>query len=293
MIKITNTLVKLTQGMFADVSCNAFNLSYGNRRSDALITNAGWFNSRGERLGFGDLSLKDFDTIFLNMTDDEVFIAISEADSTWDFPSDLDRNCPGIQYVMNRARWAVSTIYDSAACVFQVIDSPLQHKETIIKPCGTYYKYDRLGFFKSVKFDGHKFTALKSAVVVDKIYTSNYYGLDEYHMSDNTIWACGNYNQAVLAATTKARNTLHMQDSSLFRDLTVASNIEIDAMDLLVSHYGVAANQIIVKILGNDNTNYVIENIIASKGLGILSIDGVMHREVEGLPHGQYYFRVA
>lgn len=78
--------------------------------------NGGWYNGKGEKIGWGDLDYKDLWDIGRKMKEDESFIVLSESDSYWKFVSFPERSNPmktevaqkeqnpGLEYVASRAR---------------------------------------------------------------------------------------------------------------------------------------------------------------------------------------------
>ncbi len=63
-----------------------FGLSTGQMRVAGKIThNSGWYNSNGEKLGFGDLSTGDFRRIAAELEENEAFVILYEGDSLWHF----------------------------------------------------------------------------------------------------------------------------------------------------------------------------------------------------------------
>ena len=55
-------------------------LESGQKRSDALVQNAGWYNGNGQTLGFGDLDAGDIQKISRAVAEDDCFIVLTEAD---------------------------------------------------------------------------------------------------------------------------------------------------------------------------------------------------------------------
>ena len=83
-------MAQLIKGMYGHEfkpTCNLFGLYCGQMRGgDAKMThNSGWYNKSGEKLGFGDLSVKDFKKISKELEKDELFIILGESDSFWNF----------------------------------------------------------------------------------------------------------------------------------------------------------------------------------------------------------------
>jgi hypothetical protein len=116
--------VRLTKGMFGSEfnSVDNFGLRCGQMRGgdNKIGHNAGWYNSRGEKLGWGDLVLGDLRKVQAGMDPGEFFITLSEHDSYWGFVKKygpigsmckVDRPtemAPGIEYVSERYRFAVT-----------------------------------------------------------------------------------------------------------------------------------------------------------------------------------------
>jgi hypothetical protein len=103
-------LTKLIYGSETDSKKTPFGLLNKQIRTNGIINNAGWFNFKGERLGAGDLSLKDLDKISKNIDSNELFIVLNEADSFWNLPSNLEYTVPGRDYVIQNAIWIVGKI---------------------------------------------------------------------------------------------------------------------------------------------------------------------------------------
>lgn len=59
------------------------------RSGDSIAHNGGWYNHRGEKLGFGDLSLYDLMRVCRDISDSEAFIVLSESDSFWNFVTEF------------------------------------------------------------------------------------------------------------------------------------------------------------------------------------------------------------
>jgi hypothetical protein len=101
---------KLTKCFFSTVhsdKATPYGISNNQIRSKGIINSAGWFNSGGERLGKGDLSLKDMATISQHIAKDDLFIALKETDSFHNMPIGLDYLAPGREYVLKNAVWVV------------------------------------------------------------------------------------------------------------------------------------------------------------------------------------------
>ena len=101
------TLTKCVYGFETNPKKTPFGLLNSQVRVDNIIQNAGWFNAQGERLGQGDLTLKEMQHIAKNMPREEAFFVLTETDSGWDMPSSLDRTAPGFQYMLEKTVWAM------------------------------------------------------------------------------------------------------------------------------------------------------------------------------------------
>lgn len=76
--------MRLVKNMYGEGS-QMFNLEMAQMRMDDTIHNGSWFNSQGEKLGWGDLSRKDIRNIAINLEEGERFFILSERDSYWAF----------------------------------------------------------------------------------------------------------------------------------------------------------------------------------------------------------------
>jgi hypothetical protein len=118
------SMAQLTKGMYGDEfgpTSNLFGLYCGQMRGGPtkLTHNSGWYNRRGEKLGWGDMSKEDFRRISRDLEDGELFIIISEQDSFWRFvtrPGIIGRmakvrsniDAPGVKYVVEHAMFIIA-----------------------------------------------------------------------------------------------------------------------------------------------------------------------------------------
>lgn len=71
---------------------------------DDTFHNAGWYNREGVKVGSGDLSTLNLELLYTYLPVGEVLFILNEQDSTWGVPKNLDRDAPGIDYVIAKAR---------------------------------------------------------------------------------------------------------------------------------------------------------------------------------------------
>lgn len=100
-------LTKTMYGMETDSKKTLFGLVNGQFRTDSVLNNAGWFNEKGEKLGYGDINHNDLARIVSDMRKDEKFIVLPEFDTSWGLPKGADGNNPGYDYVIQHAAWVV------------------------------------------------------------------------------------------------------------------------------------------------------------------------------------------
>jgi hypothetical protein len=114
---------RLTKGMFGTEFSNTshlFGLSCGQMRGAQIVHNGGWYNAKGEKLGWGDLGSEDFRKLQHELRDDELFIVLSESDSFWNFvrhnPGTIGSDCrteptesaPGPAYVAEKCSFILT-----------------------------------------------------------------------------------------------------------------------------------------------------------------------------------------
>jgi len=115
--------------------------------------NYGWYNQKGEKLGWGDLSADNLMTIASELLEGEVFVTMGEGDSFWEFVDEplaiineekiQDPNLknleekPGVEYLIHRARHIIIP-----KKVYQVNDWEAQETDgPITKDSGLVYEY--------------------------------------------------------------------------------------------------------------------------------------------------------
>lgn len=109
---------QLTKGMYGresgpDPASQPFGLHRGQMRGNDLVHNGGWYNRRGEKLGWGDLSAEDIVRISREIAEDKIFIILSEKNSSSDLFTCSGATCslaqtkrnmevPGPEYVAEK-----------------------------------------------------------------------------------------------------------------------------------------------------------------------------------------------
>jgi hypothetical protein len=94
----------------------AYGLYSGQTRGEEFLRNVGWYNSAGERLGWGDLSRDDIRRLMSELPANQYFVILGEVDAYWNFmrrataerTAGLDIEAPGIEYLIEFARYAVT-----------------------------------------------------------------------------------------------------------------------------------------------------------------------------------------
>jgi hypothetical protein len=107
--------MELTPAIFAERAANPFNIVSGQMRSYDFVHNGGWYNKKGQKLGWGDLSPDSFADIAQHLPADEVFIVLPESASHWDFVKftethmvvDATAENPGPTYCAEKASYFV------------------------------------------------------------------------------------------------------------------------------------------------------------------------------------------
>jgi hypothetical protein len=114
-------LVKGIYGSEFDRTGNLFGLLCGQMSGSAtkITHNSGWYNKRGEKLGWGDLSAEDFQRISMGIAADELFIILGEQDSHGNFQNkrvttgilfkkEITEAAPGVEYVAAHAIYVIA-----------------------------------------------------------------------------------------------------------------------------------------------------------------------------------------
>ncbi len=144
-------LTKQIYGYETDPKKTPFGLLNNQVRGDNIIQNAGWFNINGEVIGRGDLNLTDMHNIAKHLSGAEVFFVLSEADSTWDLPSHLDRTAPGFVYVVQKALWVICQTPQGNAVVR--VRNDIEKIEQVKSDNGNYTRIPRRDIYKAFGYD--------------------------------------------------------------------------------------------------------------------------------------------
>lgn len=115
--------MRLEKGMYGyPKNSKLFGLREGSCVAYDFVHNGGWYNCRGEKLGWGDLSLGDIRKISEELEEGEFFIILYESDSFWkhvekisgpaslgmvkiDKEAEMD---PGLEHVIEKAPYAIT-----------------------------------------------------------------------------------------------------------------------------------------------------------------------------------------
>lgn len=115
--------------MLSKESLQSLKLCEGSMRTgDSIVHNGGWYNSFGNKIGWGDLNAKDYVRIQSKLQPGELFVILSERDSFWEFVTENagvggfmcktkpEEQNPGVSYLAKKARWVIASdmIYYSA-----------------------------------------------------------------------------------------------------------------------------------------------------------------------------------
>ena len=140
-------LPKSVYGLETDPKKTPFGMLNGQIRSNGVLNNAGWFNLTGEKIGHGDISMKDMEKIANNLNANECFFVLSEFDTIWNMPKDMNANEPGKDYVLKHCAWSISR-----SSILKVRDTTTALKsENVTSGDGVAYtKVGRVAFEKVI-----------------------------------------------------------------------------------------------------------------------------------------------
>jgi len=84
---------------------------------DKAFHNAGWYNSNGNKLGWGDLSHGDLDKILKALQPGELFIILHEQDSFWNFVTAIGPIGSMCKVKSEEQKPALDYLAEHAACI--------------------------------------------------------------------------------------------------------------------------------------------------------------------------------
>lgn len=162
-------LTKCVYGFETNPKKTPFGLINNQVRGDSIIQSAGWFNQKGERLGAGDLSLKDMQNISKNISVAEAFFVLPELDASWDIPSHLDRSAPGFNYIVQKATWAI--MKGSGGGTIIRIRDDIEKTENVERDGVHFTRVARTNFCKIFGYDtnGKKLPPKEKSVLQKKL----------------------------------------------------------------------------------------------------------------------------
>lgn len=141
-------LTKCVYGLQTDPKKTPFGLLNNQVKIDNTIQSAGWFNIKGERLGCGDLTIKDMDRIAKHISAEEIFVAVGEANCEWNMPAGIDRTAPGFDYVISKAVWVMAKS-NIGGIVLRVRDD-IEKQEEAEKDGIKYLRIPRADLYKAM-----------------------------------------------------------------------------------------------------------------------------------------------
>lgn len=272
----------LSKCMYSDPNCMELGLQYGQVRQKAVLTNAGWFSHDGEKLGVGDLSMQDLAEISRNIPIGETFFALPES-VCLNFPSNLDRLSPGIDFVVDKAVWVANT-----ADVFK-LDNTINNQVLETRDNVSYIKLAR-----SIAVNNWV-VGLAVPAYIQKIDKASHWGLDIYHMRDGAAWAVGDYSACYDAASKAAYESLWDTDPDIFGRYIILTNYDKECIGEMQETSGHKCNNLIAKLLGGQ-VNKCIDYMLKNNGFAYY-LDLIDNKEypsdtIPGLPAGLLAYRV-
>lgn len=285
----------LNAGMYSDPACKFAGLVQDQRRSNPLMTNASWFNDRGEKIGSGDLTIRDLDEVAANMPIGELFIALSEYSSVWNVPSGMSRFNPGIDYVMQNAAWVVSG-FDATFDTIYHINSTTGESSGSIKEQDriSYQDVSREKLYLNLGYSSGSFVQPKKSfdTILSRVA---FYGLDTYTFPDGKVYAVGGGDAVQEASRGKVRKELFATNLQSLRNFLSFSKEDIRKLESIVDQHGAESNHLLEVILGTHLEDYIEDACVRKSTGSILSnFDGLERysSDIPGLPPLLYAFRI-
>lgn len=290
-------MAQLTQGMYSSYDCNLFNLQYGQTRLDEVVRNASWYNAQGEKLGYGDINMDDLDHIFAQLQENDVFIILSEANSNWNMPANLDRFKPGAEYVMNHAAWVIAHL-DMGIFAYKPVEHDVIRHVVTGKDLFEHFVCSRVRMFEDLAFENGTFTTIKTTPQTTRIDYNDYYGLDVYNLTNGQKWAVGSYAASEKAALLRAREYIAFLTEDNFEDILShsMSSVEIRMIYFLAKNFEKEANDHIINWIGENRTTDLAKLYLSKTTKGSLLSEHSSTRtysdDVKGLPKGLLAYRI-
>lgn len=100
-----------------------FGFRCGQMRANRVVHNGSWYNNKGEKIGWGDLSQDDLQTISSQICDNELFVILGEHDGFWNLNLE-ERANPKISYLLQKCRYVICK-----GAIHKSYDNPVPFKE--------------------------------------------------------------------------------------------------------------------------------------------------------------------
>lgn len=116
----------LTPGIYGEEfrsKVGPFGFRCGQMRANRIVHNGNWYNKKGEKIGWGDLSKDDLQTISSQINDNELFVILGEHDGFWKLTPE-EQIKPKISYLLQKCRYVICK-----GMVHENYDNPVPFKE--------------------------------------------------------------------------------------------------------------------------------------------------------------------
>ena len=104
---------RLTRNMYGtetspNLDCTLFGLSAAQMRHDRIANNASWYNTAGEKLGWGDIAPHDLRHIAEGLEDGELFVILRQGPGHHTHDRTISVDAPGTEYVAKHCAFVVA-----------------------------------------------------------------------------------------------------------------------------------------------------------------------------------------